>query len=68
MKIINRPILNLTNEEKDLLKKACMLLTKIDQQDTNEDLANFIINHRTIGCFDDLAVLIYTIVDSAENE
>ena len=66
MKIINKPILSLTNEEKALLLKAVELFEEIEKKDINGDLADFILNYREIGNFNDLAILIDEIVVSAE--
>ncbi len=66
MKIINKPILSLTNEEKALLLKAIELFEEIEKKDINGDLADFILNYREIGNFNDLAILIDEIVVSAE--
>ena len=66
MKIINKPILSLTNEEKALLLKAVELFEEIEKKDINGDLADFILNYREIGNFNDLAILIDEIVISAE--
>ena len=66
MKIINKPVLNLTDEEKALLLKAIELFETIEKEDTNGDLADSILNYREIGNFNDLAILIDEIVVSAE--
>lgn len=66
MKIINKPILSLTNEEKALLLKAIELFEEIEKKDINGDFADFILNYREIGNFNDLAILIDEIVVSAE--
>ena len=68
MKIINKPNLSLTDEEKDLLLKTVALLEAIEKEDTNGDLADFILNYREIGTFNDLASLIDEIILSTENE
>ena len=66
MKIINKPVLSLTDEEKALLLKVIELFEEIEKKDANGDLANFILNYREIGNFNDLAILIDEIVVSAE--
>lgn len=66
MKIINKPVLNLTDEEKALLLKVIELFETIEKEDTNGDLADFMLNYREIGNFNDLAILIDEIVVSAE--
>lgn len=66
MKIINKPVLNLTNEEKTLLLKAIELFEEIEKEDVSRDLADSILNYREIGNFNDLAILIDDIVVSAE--
>lgn len=68
MKIINKPSLDLTDEEKDLLLKVIALLEAIEKEDTNGDLADSLLNYREIGNFNDLANLIDKIFISAENE
>lgn len=66
MKIINKPTLNLTNEEKALLLKVIELFEEIEKEDVNGDLADFILNYREISNFNDLVILIDEIVVSAE--
>lgn len=66
MKIINKPVLNLTDEEKALLLKVIELFETIEKEDTNGDLADSMLNYREIGNFSDLAILIDEIVVSAE--
>lgn len=66
MKIINKPALSLTDEEKALLLKVIELFEEIEKKDTNGDLADLILNYREVGNFNDLATLIDEIVVSAE--
>ena len=68
MKIINKPSLMLTEEEKVLLNKVAALMGEIEKYDTHGDLADSIISYRTVGDFDELADLLYRIADAAENE
>lgn len=68
MKIINKPVLSLTDEEKALLLKVIELFEEIEKKDINGDLADFILNYREIGNFNDLAILIDEIVVSTEEE
>ena len=68
MKIINKPVLNLTDEEKALLLKVIELFETIEKEDTNGDLADSMLNYREIGNFNDLAILIDEIVIATENE
>ena len=68
MKIINKPSLMLTEEEKALLNKVAALMGAIEKYDTHGDLADSIIGYVNIGNFDELADLLYRIADSAENE
>lgn len=68
MKIINKPSLMLTEEEKILLNKAATLMAAIEKDDTHGDLAESIIGYVPVGSFDELANLLYSIADSAENE
>jgi len=66
MKIINKPALSLTDEEKALLLKVIELFEEIEKKDTNGDLTDLILNYREVGNFNDLATLIDEIVVSAE--
>lgn len=68
MKIINKPALMLTEEEKTLLNKVAALMGAIEKNDIHRDLADSIIGYENIGNFDELADLLYRIADSAENE
>lgn len=68
MKIINKPALMLTEEEKVLLNKVAALMATIEKNDIYGDLAESIIDYENIGNFDELANLLYRIADSAENE
>lgn len=68
MKIINKPVLSLTDEEKALLLKVIELFEEIEKKDINGDFADFILNYREISNFNDLAILIDEIVISAEEE
>lgn len=66
MKIINKPVLDLTDEEKALLLKVVELFEAIEKEDTNGDLADSLLSYREIGNFNDLASLIDKIFVSAE--
>ena len=68
MKIINKPALMLTEEEKTLLNKAAALMSAIEKNDIHGDLAESIIGYDSVGSFDELADLLYRISDAAENE
>lgn len=68
MKIINKPVLNLTDEEKALLLKVIELFETIEKADTNGDLADSMLNYREIGNFNDLAILIDEMLVAVENE
>ena len=67
MKIISKPVLVLTEEEKILLNKVATLMSAIEKDDTYGDLTDDIFGYG-VGNFDELADLLYKIADSAENE
>lgn len=67
MKIINKPVLVLTEEEKILLNKVAALMSAIEKDDTYGDLTDDIFGDG-VGNFDELANLLYKIADSTENE
>lgn len=68
MKVIVKPSLALTEEERTLLNKVASIFGEIEKNDIHGDLADSILGYCEIGCFEDLSDLIYKIAASAENE